>query len=314
LPVESPRRDFERRVKRALGACGYDEAINYSFVPPAALAALGMPAQIAVRNPLSVEQSAMRTTLLAGLLQNVSRNVRHHVESVRLFELGRVYRAPVGPWDDRSPPAIEVEHIAGVAHGRRNGRTWALPDQPLDFFDVKGAVEAVLETLRIQGARFEPVEVAHLHPRASASLVLAGKAAGVVGQVHPRVAAALDVPAQTVVFELDAGALLRAATLVPRSVPLTRFPAVFRDIALVVDAGLSAESVRQIIREVGGALVEEAALFDVYTGDRVAAGKKNLAFALSYRSPDKTLTDVEVNAAHERIVREVESRLGGALR
>jgi phenylalanyl-tRNA synthetase beta chain len=186
----------------------------------------------------------------------------------------------------------------------------------VDFYDVKGAVESLLAVLKVTGARFAPADSSSrtLHPRASASLWVGERAIGVLGQIHPRVARAFDVPADTLFFELELAPLVRAAHLVAQARPLPRFPTVLRDIAVLVEERLSAEAVEQVIREVGGSLLERASIFDAYSGERVPRGQKNLAFALSYRAADRTLTDEEVNAAHARIVEEVHKRLGGNLR
>ncbi|MFZ5470543.1 MAG: phenylalanine--tRNA ligase subunit beta [Myxococcota bacterium] len=314
LPAESPRMEVERRVRIALAGAGFDEVVNYSFVSPKELSALGAPPPIALVNPLSVEQSVMRTSMFAGLLQNVSRNLRHQVDAGRLYEVGRIYLPDAkGAVDDR-PPAHEVLQVAGVLWGGRVGRRWTQKDAPVDFYDAKGAVEAVLEALHLGEARYEAIELAHLHPRAGASVQVKGKRVGSLGELHPRVAKRLDVPAGLVLFELDLGALIEAAALTPTYQPLGRFPAVFRDVAVVVPLELQHDEVRQVIVEVGAPLVEDAHLFDVYTGKPIPEGKKNLAYALKYQASDRTLTDAEVNEAHARIVAEVNRRLGGSLR
>jgi phenylalanyl-tRNA synthetase beta chain len=305
-----------RRVRLALAAAGFDEVVNYAFVSPQELANAGASAGIVLKNPLSVEQSVMRTSLLPGFLQNVSRNLRRQVETVRLYELGRTYHLRAGKLDEAGAPAEEIDRIGGIACGRRNGRTWALPDVPIDFYDVRGAVEALLAALKVFDARIAPADAGsrQLHPRASASLWVGDRAIGVLGQLHPKVARAFDVPAATFFFELELGPLVRAAHLVPQARPLARFPSVLRDVAVLVEDRLTAESVEKVIQEVGGALLERATLFDAYSGERVPRGQKNLAFALSYRAADRTLTDDEVNAAHAKIVEEVQRRLGGSLR
>jgi phenylalanyl-tRNA synthetase beta chain len=266
-------------------------------------------------NPLSAEQSVMRDTLYAGLLQNLSRNVRNQISTVRLYEIGRTYVPDPEGGQGKRPPAVETLHVSGVIHGLREGRHWTSKDATADFYDAKGAVEAILEALRIEGVSFEPVEDARYHPRASAQVKVAQfGAVGTLGELHPRLAKKLDLPADTYLFELDLTALYRAATLVPKFSSLTRFPAVLRDLAVVVDQELPSEQVRAVIREVGAPLVEDAQVFDSYTGKPLPEGRKNLAFALAYRAPDRTLTDEEVNQAHQKIVEEVNRRLGGSLR
>jgi len=322
LAPEPKAMEAERRIRSALAGAGFDEVLNYSFVSPkelawthpAPLSELGKaPPTISLMNPLSVEQSVMRTSLYPGLLQNLSRNLRHQVQAVRLYELGNVYSPdPNGGRGGRSV-AAEAMKLSGLVHGKREGRTWAAPDVPADFFDAKGAVEAVLAALGIS-AELAPVERSPFHPRATAEVRSRGQRLGVVGELHPRAAKQLDVPQATYLFQLDVRALYAAAELVPSYRQIPRFPAVLRDLAVVVPAELRDADVRKVIREVGAPLVEEARAFDVYTGKPIPEGKKNLAYAITYRAPDRTLTDDEVNQAHARIVAEVNKRLGGELR
>jgi phenylalanyl-tRNA synthetase beta chain len=316
LAPETPQAEAERRLRQALSGAGLNEVVNYSFVAPRNLEVLGgKEAPVALINPLSVEQSVMRTSLLPGLLENLSRSVRHQVERVAIHETGRAYfRDPEGGQGQR-PATREVPRVAGLLWGLRSGRSWTQKDARMDFYDAKGAVEAVLHGLRVGGARFEPAEAPAWHPRACAQVVLAdGTVLGHVGELHPRVTRALDLPQGVFAFELDTAPLYTAAQLVPAYHALPRFPAVLRDLAVVVPAELRNDEVRRVILEVGGALVEDALIFDVYTGKPIPEGKKNLAYAIRYRSQERTLTDGEVGEAHQRIIAEVNQRLGGALR
>jgi len=173
----------------------------------------------------------------------------------------------------------------------------------------------VLHALHVDGVRFVAAEAPAWHPRACARVELAdGTVLGYVGELHPRVSKALELPRDVFAFEVDTGPLYAAARLVPAYQGLPRFPAVLRDLAVVVPLELRNDEVRRVILEVGGPLVEDALLFDVYTGKPIPEGRKNLAYAIRYRSPERTLTDAEVSAAHQRIISEVNQRLGGALR
>ncbi|MCP3099490.1 phenylalanine--tRNA ligase subunit beta [Myxococcus sp. K15C18031901] len=317
LAPEPAHAEAERRLRHALAGAGMDEVVNYSFVAPKSLEVLGGKEQpVALLNPLSVEQSVMRTSLLPGLLENLSRSVRHQVESVSLYETGRAYFRDAEGGQGTRPAAREVSRVAGLMWGRRGGgRSWTQKDARADFFDLKGAVEAVLGALRVEGLTWAPGGPAAYHPKASAELTGAdGTVLGHVGEVHPRVVKALGLPEGVFVFEVDTEPLYAAARLVPAYHPLPKFPAVLRDLAVVVPLELANDAVRKVILEVGGALVEDALVFDVYTGKPIPEGKKNLAYALRYRSPERTLTDVEVSEAHQRIVDEVNRRLGAALR
>ncbi len=316
LAPEPPQSEAERRLRQALSGAGLSEVVNYSFVALRSLEVLGgKEAPVALINPLSAEQSVMRTSLLSGLLENLSRNVRHQVERVALYETGRAYfRDPKGG-QGQHPAAREVPRVAGLVWGLRAGRAWTQKDARMDFYDAKGAVEAVLHALHVEEARFVPAEAPAWHPRACAQVLLAdGTALGYVGEVHPRVTKALDLPQGVFAFELDTEPLYAGARLVPSYRSVARYPAVLRDLAVVVPVELRNDEVRRVILEVGGTLVEDALIFDVYTGKPIPEGKKNLAYAIRYRSAERTLTDAEVAQAHQRIISEVNQRLGGALR
>jgi phenylalanyl-tRNA synthetase beta chain len=316
LAPEAPTAEAERRLRQALSGVGMNEVVNYSFVAPKSLEVLGgKDKPVALVNPLSVEQSVMRTSLLPGLLENLSRSVRHQVERVAIYETGRAYFRDAEGGHGQRPPTREVPRVGGLVWGLRSGRSWTQKDARMDFYDAKGAVEALLHALHVEGVRFVPAEAPAWHPRACAQVLLGdGTALGYVGEVHPRISKTLELPQGVFTFELDTEPLYAAARLVPEYHSLPRFPAVLRDLAVVVPVELRNEEVRKVIREVGGALVEDALIFDVYTGKPIPEGKKNLAYAIRYRSPERTLTDAEVTEAHQRIIAEVNQRLGGALR
>jgi len=317
LAPEPAHSEAERRLRQAMSGAGLDEVVNYSFVAPKSLEVLGLKEQpVALLNPLSVEQSVMRTSLIPGLLENLSRSVRHQVTSVCLYETGRAYFRDSEGGQGTRPAAREVNRAAGLVWGvRGGGASWTQKDARADFYDAKGAVEAVLGALRVEGVTWSPGGPSAYHPRASAEVKLAdGTVLGHVGELHPRVVKALGLPEGVFVFELDTEPLYSAARLVPEYHSLPKFPAVLRDLAVVVPVELANDSVRKVILEVGRPLVEDALVFDVYTGKPIPEGKKNLAYALRYRSAERTLTDVEVTEAHQRIISEVNQRLGASLR
>jgi phenylalanyl-tRNA synthetase beta chain len=316
LTPERPQATVERRVRAAMAGQGLDEVVNYSFVAPAELDAFGASVgAIAVANPLSVEQSVMRTTLFASLVPNVVRSARHQATGVRFYELARTYGARAGGGEGTTPVATERLEVGGVLWGVRDGATsWSGKDAPCDFYDAKAAVEAVLRSLHIEGATFAPVECAWYHPRAAATVKLGERVLGSLGELHPKAQKRLDAPAGVFLFQLDLEALVASAKLLPQATALSRYPSVLRDLAVVVDQAMASDAVRAVILEVGQPLVADARVFDVYTGPQVGQGRKNVAFALTYRAAERTLTDAEVVDAHTKIVAEVTRRLGGALR
>ncbi len=308
-PVEPAESRMLGRMREALEGAGFCEAVNFSFVSEPDLAPLRYdldgqraegPQAIPLKNPISSDLAIMRTSLVPSLLRNAARNRAQRVEELRLYEIARVYhpRTPGGAGDE---PSAEGLRVAGVMGGRREPLGWAAGGEAVDFYDAKAAVEALLEALGAAGVRWEAPGAGWLHPRHSARLATAdGAALGAVGELHPRVAQAFELPRGILAFELSCEALARAGSLVPQHRAIPPFPAVLRDLALVVAEGVQAEVVLAAIRSEG--LVEEAALFDVYRGAPLPAGKKSLAVAIRYRAPDRTLTDAEADAAHARIV------------
>ncbi|HUK65463.1 MAG TPA: phenylalanine--tRNA ligase subunit beta [Anaeromyxobacteraceae bacterium] len=286
-------------VRAALEAEGYSDAVNFSFVAASELAAFDPQARpIELKNPISADLSAMRTSLLPSLLKNVAYNLRQRVEDVRVYEIARCYGRGEG---EGGAPAKEWLEVAGVLFGRRSPVGWATPSDRADLYDAKAAVEGVLAALGVSGLRFQVGELPWGHPRFSAALVGEGDPTfGHLAEVHPRVAAAFGLPRGVFAFRLDLEKLLGLARLRPVFKGVPRFPAVLRDLAVVVDDAVEADQVLTKVRE--EPLVEKATLFDVYIGAPLPPGRKNLALALSYRDPTRTLTDAEVDAAHARIV------------
>jgi phenylalanyl-tRNA synthetase beta chain len=314
----SPQRRVTAHARAALSAHGFDEALNYSFLAERDLAAVSSQKAVRVANPLTTEQGAMRTTLLAGLLRNVGHNLSRGVRDVRLYELGRVY---VPEPDARHPsgelawPAHEPRKLGLVLTGSRRAKSWNGGGDPADFFDLKGAVEDVLEAMGIAGAQFQLADHPALHPTTASALLIAGKSAGVLGQVHPRVAAHFEVPAESCLAELDWETLLGQALALKQLRGVPKFPAVARDLAFVVDAAVPAEKLLEEIRAADAAkLLEQVTLFDVYRGPPVPEGRKSVAFGLTLRAADRTLTDAEADALTAAVRDRLKARLGAEIR
>jgi phenylalanyl-tRNA synthetase beta chain len=318
-PAEPVEAQAIARARAALEGAGFAEAVNFSFVAARELEPFGAHVQtgdgsgralgIALRNPISADLAIMRTSLVPSLLRNAAHNRRQRVDDVRLYELARAY------WPNPRPaeaPSSEALQLAGVLVGRRAPVGWAAPGDAVDFYDAKAAVTAVLEALGISGARLDAPGASWLHPRTSATVRLGDDVLGDVGELHPRVAQAFDLPRGVLAFELHVDALLRAARLVPQYRRIPNVPAVLRDLAVVVDDAVTAASVEAVVRE--EPLVEAVTLFDVYRGAPLPSGKKNLALAIAYRAPDRTLTDGEAEDAHARIVKRLAAQVGAELR
>ncbi len=308
-PAEPAEALVVARIRAALEGAGFSEAVNFSFVSEPDLAPLRYPVVggegpkvlgIALKNPISADLAIMRTSLVPSLLRNAARNRAQRVEDLRLYELARVYHpAPDGHEGDE--PSVEAMHLAGVLLGRRLPLGWSTGGDPVDFYDAKAAVTAVLEGLGLRGTRWTAGGGPWMHPRHSARITAAsGELLGAAGEIHPRVARAFELPRGVMAFELFLGALMRHGRWIPAHRAVPRIPAVLRDLAVVVDDAVEAESVLAAVR--AEPLVEEVVLFDVYRGAPLPAGRKNLAMALRYRAADRTLTDAEADAAHAAIV------------
>jgi phenylalanyl-tRNA synthetase beta chain len=310
----TPDQRRRERIGAALRGAGLNEAITWSFADPADVGRVGWvfgPDEQPVRllDPMSSEQSLMRFTTLPGLVRAVADNRRKGVADVHLYEIGTVWWTSPG----RKQPK-EREVVAGVLAGSWNRPGWNDPPVPLDLFDAKGVVESVIEELGVARLRLRQSDLSHLQPGRSAEVLIGGDVVGWLGEVHPDVLASYDCSGPVAAFELQLKPLLKAARDIRPFVDLPRFPGVKMDLAIVVADGVPAERVEQAIRSAGGKLLEEVRLFDAYRGKGVAAGHTSLAFALVYRHPDHTLTDEEVAALHDKVVRKVTAAVGGELR
>lgn len=306
------------RAKDVLTGLGFSEVITFSFTHPAVCDKLDLPADselrqaIPVLNPITDDFPHMKTTLLGGVLQTVAANLAQRNEDVKVYELGAVYRPVSLPLTEL--PA-EPPMLCGALGGKRFDLAWNQGRENVDFYDAKGAVEILLDKLGIAGYEVKQGEYTAMHPGKTALFVKDGDVLGAVGEVHPRVLDAFGLGRQAVyVFELDVALLVRHAALVGGYRPLPRFPAISRDLAVVLPAEVPAAAARAAIVASGGELLAEVRLFDVYTGGQVAEGCKSLAFALTFRAADRTLTDDEVDGHHRRIVSHLEASLSAKLR
>jgi len=260
-----------------------------------------------VANPMNPEQEYLRTTLRGSLLNTLAANQRFGQTGLRLFEVGRVYHPRPGDLPEERETAI------GVLWGERSPLSWTGQGAKADFFDAKGVVEALLAGLSLQG-EFSAATDPLLHPGRTAAVVVAGQQVGVIGEVRPEILERFGVAGgEVAMFELD---LERLLPLLPqqsqRFVPLARFPGSYRDVALLVDTDVPAARLEALIRR--HALVESVTIFDMYTGPGVPQGKRSLAFRIHFQSPRQTLTADAVNAAQEKILRDLERETGARLR
>jgi phenylalanyl-tRNA synthetase beta chain len=309
--------DLEERVRDLLAMAGLQEVITYRLTTPereAALAPREGPAAerpyVRVANPISADRVVMRRSLLPGLLEVIAQNARLR-ERLWFFEIGPVFLPKGAAELPEEPRRLAV----GVA-GRIAPVSWREADPARsDFFDCKGVVEALLSGLHLARVGFEPASHPTFAPGRTARALVDGQEVGILGEIHPDVSAAFDLPAGPVCLaELDLEALLARVPLTYRVAAVPRFPPALQDIALVVEEGVSAADLTAAVRAAGGPLVADVRLFDVYRGPQLPPGQKSLAFSLVFQAADRTLTDAEVEAEKRRIVEAVAGRLGARLR
>ena len=313
----NPALEGEQRVRDILVASGLSEVISYSLTNLESVARLRPTREqddsanyVRIANPLTPDREYMRQTLMNSLLETLRDNLRF-VQRVAIFEIARVYL----PQPDQELPA-EPRRLAIVMSGPRRPVSWTEEGGAwFDFFDLKGVVETLLDRLPFVERRFEPTEHATFQSGRVAKLWVGGREVGVLGELHSTVRDNFDLPPQRICLaEFDLEAMLEGVPTAHYYQPLSRFPAVARDLALVVDDALPAIEVRNAIVLAAGKLLQKIELFDVYRGEQVPAGKKSLAYTLSYQAPDRTLTDEEVNRLQGRIQAKLERELGAQLR
>ena len=322
-PIVQPLRELRERARDLLAGAGMQEVITYSMTTLEAISRVVPKEDLAiyppyrVLNPISADHEYLRPTLRASMLQTLASNVRYEKGTLALFESARVYQradpktpVPGRPAGEEALP-VEVEQVIGAISGRRADRWGAPSDEPGDFFDAKACLEVLLRGVNVRG-EYVPSHEFGMVPGRVADVLVEGTRVGVIGQVHPDVAASFEVEQDAYLFEVTLDALLPYAGRVRKLMPVSRLPAVEQDMALIVDRDTFAGLVQRVIESTP--LVHSARIFDVYTGEQVPPGKKSLAFAIQYLSPDHTLTDDEVAKARRKLVERLRREFSAELR
>ncbi|MBO0724756.1 MAG: phenylalanine--tRNA ligase subunit beta [Blastocatellia bacterium] len=311
-----PGEDARRAARLTLTALGYNEAVNFSFVngeTDEMLSEAGADARLALLNPIDETQAHMRTTLLGGLLDSLERNFNQGARNARLFEIGKCFRA------GSVERPLETERLGLVATGARNEDDWTSANGggggSIDFYDVKGVVESVAEAIGLPALEFEPDGASgFLHPGRGAEARLGDEVIGVVGQLHPRIAARYKFKQPVFVADLNLKMMLLAERTKVRYHPLPKFPTVVRDLALLINTSVQFAGVERAIKELKIPELIGVKLFDLYAGKELPPGKHSIALSLHYRAPDRTLTVEDVNAAHDRVVKMLKREFGAEVR
>lgn len=296
---------FARRVRDALVRAGLREAKPLPFASEEELALMGDGNAIPLANPLRAEEAWLRTSLLPGLLRTVARNQRWGSGAVSIFEVGVVFRS--------GDPAEERRHV-GFVHCGPAGEGWAADDRTLDVLDARGTLESLLGDVGAEVWSLGESLAGPFHPGRSARILLGDEPIGALGELHPGIAASLEIAGRVAVAELRLDPLRAAAARPFRLVEVPRFPPVRRDLAFVVPDDVSTGALQTVLDDAGGALLDRSTLFDVFVGGAIPEGRKSLAFALEFRAADRTLTDDEVDPVVSAIVDRARSELGAELR
>ena len=302
----SPEQELERALGAVCRACGYDEIITYSFISPTYYDKIRWASDdprrqsFKILNPLGEDTSIMRTTVLPSMLEILTRNYNFRNKCAKLYEVGRIY-LPGGA----DGLAVEKKVLSLGAYG-----------EGMDFFALKGAVEAILGEIRAADVTFEAPQIPNpsYHPGRCAQVLVNGQEVGVFGQIHPLVAQNYGVDAEFYCAELDFDQLMCGKGPDPQYVPLPKFPAVTRDIAVVCGEAVTVGALEDCIRRGAKGLLKEVTLFDIYRGKGVAEGKKSVAFNLVLRADDRSLTAEEADADVKAILETLEKELGAVLR
>lgn len=309
---------IRRTLRRMLTESGLHEVITYSFTHPEQIAGFrGMyPAAkpIALSMPMSEERSVLRTSLIPHLLDTVVYNRNRNLNDVAIFEIGKVFVTT----EEQLTALPQEKWMLGIVWtGKRAAEHWGGKAENVNFYDLKGVLEKVTGGFGIEEVRYSSAQPEGFHPGRTAEIAVGGNSAssaiGRLGQLHPALQQAKDLE-DTYVLEIELEPIIERANFRIEYKPMPKYPAIGRDMAIVVESGVPVEEIRSTVKETAGALLESIDLFDIYTGERLGGGKKSVAFALVYRHPDRTLTDDEVAELHGKVVAVLEQTFAAELR
>jgi len=296
---------LRNRIKGLMNGFGFTETIAYSFVPESSCDRLRIKEQdprrsmIHILNPLNEDQAVMRTSLVPGILETMRYNMTRQIKNLKIFEIGKVFLK----LDQQILPR-EPEMLIALWTGASAQPSWHDRENPCDFYDIKGAAEALMHALKLEGIRFTVMvdeACEYTRPGHTAQIMASDLPVGLVGEIHPRVSQSYDLKQTAFIFELD---LEKIGGLVPETLnsrPLPRYPAIYRDITIIVDRGIETQTVLEAVENFQEELIEHLHLFDVFEGEPIAVGKKSVSFRITYRSPEKTLVDEDVTGLHKSI-------------
>ncbi|MFW5636914.1 MAG: phenylalanine--tRNA ligase subunit beta [Thermodesulfobacteriota bacterium] len=309
MPAEAvrptPRMTARNRIKDLMSGYGFAEAVNYSFIDRGACDKLRLKEDdprrrlLEILNPLTEEQTVMRTSLIPGLLETMGRNLAWQMRNLRLFEIGKTF---VSNGQEALPD--ETEMLAGLLTGAIHEGTWHTEERPTDFFDLKGTAEALLNALSLPDLRFtamDDTDCTYTRPGYTARILAGDQDLGLLGEVHPTTLKAYDLKQTAFIVELNLDRLIPLISDEKQARPIPRFPSVARDITIIVDRSVEADDLLRSVLEMDEELVEDLFLFDLYEGENIPQGRKSVSFRIIYRSALETLEDEAVTGIHQRI-------------
>ena len=297
--------DLKNRIKSLLVGFGFTESINYSFIGSRCCDQLGLSSQdqrrnlVDIINPLTEDQAAMRPSLIPGLLQTTQRNISRQIKNLKLFEIGKIF---INKNSDKLPE--EIEMLAVLWTGERFSPNWHTKKVDIDFYDIKGIAEGILKGLDINEAEFRsfiPDTQNHIRPGYGADIFVGNQYIGIVGEVHPQSLSSFNINQKAFILEFDLNLLIPLVSTIKHSKPIPKFPAIDRDITIIIDDRIESRKVLESVKNFNNELIENLHLLDVYEGDPIKSGKKSISFRITYRSSLKTLQDNTVTQVHKNI-------------
>lgn len=305
---------FRSKIRNILTSCGLMEVLNYSFHGSDVFDMLKLEDDnkyrnaLRLRNPLSENQSTIRTTLIPILLENVKYNMNRRTNDIRIFEVGRVFHPKA---DEKQPD--EPEFISGAITGVIGAQEWNQPTRQIDFYDIKGIIETMLDGVGIKNYQLIPTAKLPFQSGRSAEVLINDKPLGVFGELRRDVLNSYEIDQSVYMFEIDFGEMMANSTSSTFK-PLPTLPSVYRDMAIVLDYDILSSQVEDTIKSIGGDLIKNLNLFDVYKGKQIADNKKSLAYSIEYYSSERTLTDEEVDEVQQKITLVLAEKFGAELR
>lgn len=314
---ETPLLFMSDRPRDIMAGMGFEEILSYGFISPESIDLLGAEENSELRsfvrllNPLTIDQSVMRTSLVPGLLGTVKTNIAHGEEDLRLFEWGNVFIKQEG---EELP--LEKPFLAAVMAGCAEPKTWYTAERRLDFFDIKGVMETLLKGLQVKDVQFKRGDMPpYYHVETSAVLDLDGSIIGHIGKIAKEVIERFEIKSDNVyLFEVGMEPLLGRTLKTPVFEAISKFPVAYRDISLVLKKDVESASIREIIAQAGGELIETVDFYDIFEGGKFDASERAMTFRICYRSKEETLDGREVNRLHESIINRIQEKTGGRLR